>query len=74
MLNRCKNLDYGSIHRFCKAVREDIENSKEKHPLAQYQALLSSLCYLKMSLKLLTYIIHSMIVLTHRTLGQMPSL
>jgi hypothetical protein len=32
MLKRCKNLDYRSIHRFCEAVRVDMENSKEKSP------------------------------------------
>jgi hypothetical protein len=30
MLKKCKNLDSGSIHRFCKAIRVDTENLKEK--------------------------------------------
>ncbi len=47
---------------------------KEIQQLAQYLALLiSSLCYFKMSLKLSTYTIHSLILITHRTLSQMSS-
>jgi hypothetical protein len=41
MLNRCKNLDYGSTHRFYKAVRVDMENLKEKSPTVTISSTLA---------------------------------
>jgi hypothetical protein len=41
MLKWCKNLDYGTIHRFCEAVRVDMENLKEKSPTGTISSTLA---------------------------------